>query len=231
MTAIFNFNGNDLRTIEIEGAPWFMAADVCRCLNIYQNSNSQSGCIRARLDADEWRKETVLTPHSRWEGKTTRRSAVFITESGLYKLIMRSDKDTARPFQDWVTKDVLPSIRKTGGYLLNETARETAHADTRTAMPLPEEFQRVFAALLQPVLEPLRAEVVSLRDYIEKQNAMIETLVAGDAPADVWLSGHLVTEMTDKHLNNAIRWARENRTNHDVLIKERSRRNRTKRAA
>jgi hypothetical protein len=79
-------------------------------------------------------------------------SANIINESGLYRLIMRSDKATARPFQDWVTKDVLPAIRKTGGYCLNEEARATAHADTRTAMPLPEEFQRVFAALMQPVI-------------------------------------------------------------------------------
>ncbi len=71
-------------------------------------------------------------------GRSSRAAAV--SESGLYKLIMRSDKDTARPFQDWVTKEVLPAIRKTGGYLLNEAAREKAHADTRSAMPLPEEF-------------------------------------------------------------------------------------------
>ncbi|HBT68496.1 MAG TPA: hypothetical protein DEB63_09970 [Agrobacterium sp.] len=46
----------------------------------------------------------------------------FVSESGLYKLIMRSDKPEARKFQDWVTRDV-PAIRKTGGYLLNEEAR------------------------------------------------------------------------------------------------------------
>lgn len=226
MTAVFNFNfnGNDLRTIEIEGAPWFVAADVCRCLGL--GLKKGTFMHTRRLGADEQR---LVTPSQ--IGSLRGVGAAAVSESGLYKLIMRSDKATARPFQDWVTKDVLPSIRKTGGYLLNETARETAHADTRTAMPLPEEFQRVFAALLQPVIEPLRAEVVSLRDYIEKQNAMIEKLVSGEEPADVWLSGHLVTEMTDKHLNNAIRWASENRTNHDVLIKERARRNRSKRAA
>ena len=58
-----------------------------------------------------------------------------VNESGMYKLIMRSEKKTAKPFQDWVTKEVLPSIRKTGGYLLNEAARTTAHADTKEAMP------------------------------------------------------------------------------------------------
>lgn len=48
---------------------------------------------------------------------------VLISESGLYKLIMRSDKESARPFQDWVTKEVLPSIRKTGAYALADHGR------------------------------------------------------------------------------------------------------------
>lgn len=58
-----------------------------------------------------------------------------VNESGMYKLIMRSEKKTAKPFQNCVTKEVLPSIPKTGGYLLNEAARTTAHADTKEAMP------------------------------------------------------------------------------------------------
>jgi phage anti-repressor protein len=65
----------------------------------------------------------------------------IVSESGLYKLIMRSDKPDAVAFQNWVTKEVLPSIRKTGGYLLNEQARTTAHADTKGAMP-KDQFQK-----------------------------------------------------------------------------------------
>lgn len=63
-------------------------------------------------------------------------SYTVISESGLYQLIMRSDKPEARKFQDWVTRDVLPAIRKTGGYLLNEEARETAKAYDRQSMPM-----------------------------------------------------------------------------------------------
>lgn len=68
--------------------------------------------------------------------------ATLISESGLYKLIMRSKKPEAKDFQNWVTKEVLPSIRKTGGYLLNEAARTTAHADTKEAMPDTPAFLR-----------------------------------------------------------------------------------------
>ena len=64
-------------------------------------------------------------------------SATVVSESGLYRLIMRADSAKSKPFRDWVVREVLPSIRRTGGYLLNENARETAHADTKEAMPLP----------------------------------------------------------------------------------------------
>lgn len=50
---------------------------------------------------------------------------------------MRADGDKAKPFQNWLAREVLPAIRRTGGYLLNEDARSTAHADERTEMPLP----------------------------------------------------------------------------------------------
>lgn len=48
------------------------------------------------------------------------RSQIIVSESGLYKLIMRSDKPEAKAFQDWVTRDVLPAIRKDGGYIMDE---------------------------------------------------------------------------------------------------------------
>ena len=69
---------------------------------------------------------------------------------------MRSDKPEAKDFQNWVTKEVLPSIRKTGGYLLNEEARATAHADTKEAMPLPEGFAQMFQMLFAPQ-KPLKS--------------------------------------------------------------------------
>ncbi len=58
----------------------------------------------------------------------------LISESGLYKLVMRSDKPVARPFQDWVTREVLPSIRKTGGYKL----------EPGETMPLPASIAQAF---------------------------------------------------------------------------------------
>lgn len=120
--------GHDLRTVELDGEPWFCGGDV---LHILYGAASGQGHLYDKLSPDEVRKVKRL--HLGLRGG---RDVNAISESGLYKLIMRSDKDTARPFQDWVTKVVLPSIRRTGGYLLNENARETAHADTREAQPI-----------------------------------------------------------------------------------------------
>lgn len=98
-----------------------MAADVCRILGINLQSRGDPNVTVAlrKLDASQRGLYRIQTLGGL-------QKAAVVSESGLYKLIMRSDKDTARPFQDWVTKEVLPSVRKTGGYLLNEEAREVA---------------------------------------------------------------------------------------------------------
>lgn len=144
MTSIFNFQGQPLRHLMIEGEPWFVARDTCTILGMKTGPKYGSTNQYLRhLETDE--KKLVVrgacTPpeaHTLFLGKRSP-SLTLIAESGLYKLIMRSAKPEAKEFQNWVTKEVLPSIRKTGGYLLNEAARETAHADTKEAMPLPEE--------------------------------------------------------------------------------------------
>jgi prophage antirepressor-like protein len=96
-----------IRAVEIEGEPWFVAKDVIRALGL-----SSSGSNYTMLKAEE------VKPLSRGlisgKGMT---NAKIISESGLYKLVMRSDKPDAKAFQDWVTREVLPAIRKTGGYI------------------------------------------------------------------------------------------------------------------
>lgn len=112
----FDFAGIELRVIMHMAEPWLVATDVRRVLGI-----KQPGSNFAFLDKAE------VKPLGRGlaSGKGMSQ-ALVLSESGLYKLIMRSDKPEAAKFQGWVTRDVLPSIRKTGGYLLIEQARETA---------------------------------------------------------------------------------------------------------
>lgn len=93
-----------------QGEPWFLGMDVCKVLELENTTNATR-----YLDSSE--KSTITRSKC---GMSPGAALNIINESGLYKLIMRSDKPQAKPFQDWVTKVVLPSIRKTGGYIAGE---------------------------------------------------------------------------------------------------------------
>jgi prophage antirepressor-like protein len=95
---------HSFRTMMIDGEPWFVLSDVCRALDI-----SNTGNAAARLDDDEKGIRTVDTPSGP-------QRMVIINESALYSLILTSRKEGAKRFKKWVTSEVLPSIRKTGGY-------------------------------------------------------------------------------------------------------------------
>ena len=90
------------------GEPWFVARDVCECLEL---GNPRTSI--ALLDEDEKGVQTMDTPGGAQEMS-------IISEPGLYSLILRSRKPEARDFKRWITHEVLPSIRRTGGYLLNK---------------------------------------------------------------------------------------------------------------
>jgi prophage antirepressor-like protein len=100
----FPANGYELRVDIREGDPWFVATDPCGMLDIADVRRAVS-----RLDEADRRQAPL-----RSSGQA--RMVWWINESGLYELIMRSDKSEARIFRRWVTSEVLPSIRKTGSY-------------------------------------------------------------------------------------------------------------------
>lgn len=115
----------DFRTMDRDGEPWFVLADACRALEI-KNVSDAGG----RLDDDE--RMTIALTDSQSPGRGGARSMVIINESGLYSLILRSDKPTAKRFKKWVTSTVLPQIRKTGsfqGAIPSFIARFNANAD------------------------------------------------------------------------------------------------------
>lgn len=107
---IFNYNGNEVRTVQIDGEPWWVLKDVCGVLDLKNPT-----MIADRLDTDEVTKFNL----GGLSGETN-----IINESGLYNVILRSDKPQAKPFRKWVTNEVLPSIRKTGGYQLPQMSKE-----------------------------------------------------------------------------------------------------------
>lgn len=100
----FNFGQSTIRTTTIGEAIWFSAADVCAALGIKNHRDSL-------LHIDEDEKGVVSNDTLGGQQKIS-----VVNESGLYALVLRSRKPEARKFAKWVTGEVLPSIRKTGGY-------------------------------------------------------------------------------------------------------------------
>lgn len=105
-------NDRPFRIIDREGEPWFVLADVCRELDIVNVGNAS-----ARLDDDE--KDNIRDPDVNRRGNP---NLTIINESGLYTLVIASNKPEAKRFKKWLTKEVIPSIRKTGGYGRNTPA-------------------------------------------------------------------------------------------------------------
>jgi prophage antirepressor-like protein len=115
----FNFETNEVRTfIDEFGNIWFVAKDVLIILQ--ENQYPDVSNAVKDLDEDELTRFKIVSG-----GQT--RSTIFVSESGLYSLIIRSRKPVAKPFQKWVTREVLPSIRKTGTYSISQQTPETAH--------------------------------------------------------------------------------------------------------
>ena len=94
-----------VRSILIDRDPWFVAADVCKALELEKTNRALS-----RLDDDEKGAHSVSTPGGR-------QRMSIISESGLYSLILGSRKPEARAFKRWITHEVIPSIRKHGAYM------------------------------------------------------------------------------------------------------------------
>lgn len=116
----FNFENLPVRATSRSGEIWFVAADVCAALEITNPRHAVS-----RLDDDEKGVITVDTLGGPQE-------TVIISESGLYSLTLTSRKEEAKRFKRWITHEVLPAIRKTGGYQKHETtpALDVTHAPT-----------------------------------------------------------------------------------------------------
>lgn len=101
---VFEQSGlGSVRVIMQGGEPWFIARDVCECLELDIASGARG------LDDDEKGLHTMQTPGGAQEMS-------IISEPGLYSLILRSRKPEAKAFKRWVTHDILPSLRKTGSY-------------------------------------------------------------------------------------------------------------------
>jgi prophage antirepressor-like protein len=103
----WNYESSEVRTIQKNGEPWWVLADVCKVLDLSNPSK-----VADRLEPDE---------KANFELGLRGGATNCINESGLYAVILRSDKPQAKPFRKWVTNEVLPSIRKHGAYMTDQT--------------------------------------------------------------------------------------------------------------
>ena len=144
----------NIRAIMRDGAPWFVAADVCKALEIGNPSQ-----VLVRLEDDE-KMNTLISNEGNQRGNP---NMTVVNESGLYALIFGSRKPEAKVFKRWVTHEVLPTIRKTGGYV--QAGRE-------------EEFiERYFPAFSDEtkltMVKDLRTQVLALKADNAKQQAQL----------------------------------------------------------
>ncbi len=156
------FEGYNVRVIDRDGDPWFVLNDACAVLGIGNASDAAS-----RLDEDEKFEVSLADPHGRKQNHTV------INESGLYSLILRSEKPNAKRFKKWVTADVLPTIRKTGGYGAPKTATELIALGWK-ALEAEVEKQKAIADQRGVVIEELTVVAETLTVVNEELAVVIE---------------------------------------------------------
>ena len=149
----------NVRVVERDGEPWFVAADVCKALEIGNPSQAL-----VRLEDDE--KFTTLISNEGAASGTS--SMAFVNEPGLYSLVLGSRKPEAKVFKRWVTSDILPSIRRTGGYVANEDMF------LNTYLPHADEPTRaMFHAQLQ-VIRSMDATIARQQAQLAEQQPKVE---------------------------------------------------------
>lgn len=129
---LFKFEGKEVRTLKIDGEPWFVGKDLTDILG-YSNSRK---ALKDHVDKED---QQILTSRNVTLENIPNRGLTAVNESGMFSLVLSSQLLTAKKFKRWVTSEVLPAIRKTGSYQLPQTPEErlkltieaTVHLDER----------------------------------------------------------------------------------------------------
>lgn len=165
MQVFSNETFGSIRTIMRDGEPWFVAADVCKALEINNNRDAIS-----RLDDDE-KNTVVLTDGNRGNPNTT-----IINEPGLYTLVLGSRKPEAKAFKRWITHDVIPSLRKNGAYIMGQETMTEVELIAKALIACKRivDKQEAKIAQLQCENTVLMGEVESW-DYPSMINALVRS--------------------------------------------------------
>ena len=171
MNEIFNFHGQEVRTLTIDDEPWFVGKDVADILG-YQNGSRD---INRHVD-DEDRQNYQ-------NGTFGNRGVTVINESGLYSLILSSKLPQAKEFKRWVTSEVLPAIRRQGGFI-----REDLDEDAFIALFTGQKKLREQQATMLEDIDYLKSEQPIHPSYaqslLKKRKARVVACLGGiDSPA------------------------------------------------
>lgn len=187
------FNSPDfgqIRTIQQNGEPWFVGKDVAQALGYSQTAKA----VREHVKDNHKGMSILDTPGGKQE-------TTIIDEAGLYSLVMRSKTEKAEKFQEWVTSEVLPAIRKHGGYLSPEKIEEVlSDPDTiiKLATNLKEEQAKRRDA--EAKLEKAKPKMI----FADAVSASEQTILIGDLAKLIKQNGH---DIGQKRL---FQWMRDN---------------------
>ena len=163
-----------VRSVKKDNEPWFVAADVCRALE-----HSNVTVTLDRLDEDERAKFNLGRQGDTW----------CVNEPGLYSLVLGSRKPEAKAFKRWITQEVIPSIRRTGGYLLPKDYPSALRAladseEKRMALLAENEAQRQAIADFQPI-----------KQYVDSILSSSGTMATSQIAADYDLSANRLNKI------------------------------------
>ena len=147
--SIFRFDGADVRTVVIDGEPWFVARDACEVLGISKYRDAV-----AQLEADERASAAVDTLGGAQQ-------MAVVNEAGVYALMLISRSPSARAFQRWLTHDVVPSIRKSGSYTAPKSQIDIIREQHASIGHLLAEVESKTARVAE--LEPVAAHAETFR--------------------------------------------------------------------
>lgn len=183
----FEFDGNNVRTMQINGEAWFVGKDVATVLGYARTADA----VRKHVDEEDRGVSNLATPSGE-------QSMTIINESGLYSLIISSKLPAAKKFKRWVTSEVLPAIRKYGAYMTDAKAK--AIVTDKSAL----------ADLLQQAADQLKEKDILIEEL--KPKALFADSVA--ASKSTVLVGELAKILrgngVDIGANRLFAWMREN---------------------
>ncbi|MBU2740054.1 BRO-N domain-containing protein [Acidithiobacillus concretivorus] len=172
---VFLFQSTEVRTIDRDGQVWFVASDIAKALGYRDAIN-----MTRVLDDDE--ADTHIMSTRSENGTIQSREVTIISESGLFHALLKSRKREAKPFRRWITQEVLPEIRRTGGYSSSVSPSPAVPAmpgspGSKMLLTLEADGRYQVKQLAQGAMVATVGEIV---EYLEKHGYLLVRRVSGD---------------------------------------------------